>query len=249
MGRFFITGSSDGLGSLTAQRLVKQGHSVILHARNEQRAADAKKACPEAEAVLIADLTSIEETKQLAAEANKLGPYDCVLHNAGLFLGMELVKGKSGLFSLFAVNTLAPYILTCLMDKPKRLVYVSSGLHRGGKLRLDSLEGSEYNDSKLHVIMMAKIFARRFGAGVECNAVDPGWVPTKMGGESAPGSIADSIECFNMVTLGEGASAGKTGAYFYNSAEDAYLEVADDQAAQEELLTKLAEFSGVQPPK
>lgn len=248
MGRFFITGSSDGLGSMTAQRLIKAGHSVVLHARSAERAADAEKACPGSEAVLVADLTSIEETKKLAAEANKLGPFDCVLHNAGLFLGWELVKGKSGLPSLFTVNMLAPYILTCLMDKPKRLVYVSSGLHRQGALMMDALEGAEYNDSKLQVIMLAKGIARKFGAGVESNSVDPGWVPTKMGGKDAPDDIQESIKTFLMATLGEGESAGKTGKYFHNSVEEAPLEVVEDEAAQDELLKRLAKISGVELP-
>ncbi|KUI69041.1 hypothetical protein VM1G_04670 [Cytospora mali] len=251
MARIFITGSSDGLGSLTAQRLIKQGHSVVLHARNAQRAKDAQAACPGSDAVLVADLTSIEETRQLAAEADRLGPFDCVMHNAGLFLGMEHVAGKSGLPSLFAVNTLAPYVLTCLMERPRRLVYVSSGMHRGGSLRLDALEGSVYGDSKLHGIMLAKAFARRFaGLGVESNAVDPGWVPTKMGGKSAPGDIEQSIKSFLMLALGEGDAQGKTGKYFYNSKETSCLKIADDEAAQDGLLKRLAEISGgVEPPK
>lgn len=247
MARIFITGSSDGLGSLTAQQLVKQGHSVVLHARNAQRAADAAKACPGAEAVLVADLNSIDETKRLAAEADRLGPFDCVFHNAGLFTGMEHVKGKSGLPSLFAVNTLAPYVLTCLMGRPARLVYVSSQLHRGGTARLDSVEGSGYEDSKLHDIMLAKAFARRFG-GVESNAVDPGHVPTKMGGPDAPDDIKPTVECFTMMALGEGETRGKTGRYIHNSREVSYLEAADDEAAQDELLKRLAEISGVETP-
>ncbi|KAL1882888.1 hypothetical protein Daus18300_000526 [Diaporthe australafricana] len=248
MARFFITGSSDGLGSLTAQRLIKQGHSVVLHARSTQRAADAQKACPGSDAVLVADLTSIDETKALAAEANKLGPFDAVLHNAGLFTGFEKVKGKSGLPSLFTVNVLAPYILTALMERPKRLVYTSSGLHTGGTARLDSLEGSTYADSKLHDIMLAKAFARRF-EGVECSSVDPGWVPTKMGGSGATGDIEESIKTFTMLALGEGAAKGKTGGYFYSSKEASYLKEADDEAAQDTLLKKLAEISGVEVPK
>lgn len=250
MARIFITGSSDGLGSLTAQRLIKNGHTVVLHARSAQRAADAQKACPGSAGVLVADLTSIDETKALAAEADRLGPFDAVVHNAGLFTGFEKVAGKSGLPSLFAVNVLAPYILTALMARPRRLVYVSSGLHTGGKARLDSLEGSVYADSKLHDVMLAKAFARRFaGSGVECNSVDPGWVPTKMGGSSATGDIEESIKTFAMLALGEGAAEGQTGKYFYSSKEAQCLEAANDEAAQDELLRRLAEISGVEVPQ
>lgn len=248
MARFFITGSSDGLGSLTAQKLIAKGHQVVLHARNAQRAQDAEKACPGSEAVLIADLTSIDETKQLAADANKLGPFDAVVHNAGLYLGMEHVKGKSGLPSLFAVNTLAPYILTCLMDKPKRLVYISSGLHRGGRVNLDNLQASTYGDSKLHDVMFAKAFARRW-PDVECYSADPGWVPTKMGGRSATGDINLGADTFAMLALGEGAAKGKTGKYFAKLREDRSAPIADDLKLQDQLLKELEKISGVTVPQ
>ncbi|KAJ9137893.1 Short-chain dehydrogenase [Pleurostoma richardsiae] len=248
MGRFFITGSSDGLGSLTAKRLVAQGHKVVLHARSEQRAADAAAACPGAEAVLVADLSSINETKKLAAEADKLGPYDGVMHNAGLYLGYEKVPGRSGLPSLFTVNTVAPYVLTCLMSKPRRLVFVSSGLHRAGQPRLDDLPGSGYNDSKLQDIMLARAFARRW-PGVESNAVDPGWVPTKMGGSGATGKLDDAVDTFVMATLGEGAASGKTGTYFARSRVDKHASVADDIGLQERLLEELGKISGVSVPE
>lgn len=166
MARIFITGSSDGIGSLTAKHLIARGHLVVLHARNARRAADAKAACPGSHACLVGDLSSIEETKTLAAEANKHGPYDAVVHNAALGLGVTTGS------SLFTVNTLAPYILTCLMDRPRRLVYVSSGLHRSGSPRLDALEGSQYSDSKLHDVMLAKAFAREW-ANVQSNAANP----------------------------------------------------------------------------
>lgn len=245
MARIFITGSSDGLGLLTAQRLVSQGHQVILHARNPQRAADAQRACPGAEACLIGDLTSLAETKRLAADANQLAGapgFDCVLHNAALGMG---ASGKS----LFAVNTLAPYVLTCLMAKPRRLVYVSSGLHRSGRPRLDNLEGSGYGDTKLHDVMLAKAFARRWAADhVESNAVNPGWVPTKMGGAGAPGDIQKSVDCFVMLCVGDGASKGKTGQYFQDSQVIAHAEVADDVRVQDALLKKLEDMSGVAVP-
>src|ERR1700750_2215707 len=111
MARIFVTGSSDGLGLLTAKDLVAKGHKVTLHARNESRAKDASSACPGAETVLIGDLSSMAETKRLAADANKLGKFDVVIHNAGLYRG-GFRKTPEGLPALFAVNTLAPYILT-----------------------------------------------------------------------------------------------------------------------------------------
>ena len=132
MARIFITGSSDGLGLISARALIAQGHSVTLHARTPQRASQALKSAPGATGVLIGDLSSISQTKSLAAEANEAGPFDVVMHNAGLGFQRPYTKTEDGIASEFAVNTLAPYVLTCLMKKPKRLVYLSSGLHNGG---------------------------------------------------------------------------------------------------------------------
>ncbi|KAJ4298330.1 hypothetical protein N0V88_003355 [Collariella sp. IMI 366227] len=189
MARFFITGSSDGLGSLTAKRLTAQGHQVVLHARSADRARDAAAACPGAEAILVADLSSIDETNLLATEVDKLGPFDAVIHNAG-----------SRLPTLFTVNTFAPYILTYLMARPKRLICVSSSMHTGGQPNLGKqLPASNYSDSKLHNVMFAKAFSRRWPAN-GCYAVDPGWVPTKMGGPSAPGRVEDGVDTFVMLS-------------------------------------------------
>ncbi|KAB5513122.1 hypothetical protein GE09DRAFT_638371 [Coniochaeta sp. 2T2.1] len=250
MARIFITGSSDGLGSLTARRLAAQGHTVVLHARNTQRAADAKAACPNAEGVLVADLTSVKETLRLASEADsKFGPFDCVVHNAGLYLGYERMPGKDGLPSLFCVNVLAPYILTANMVKPKRVVFVSSGMHRGGRHRLDlgegKLVGAGYSDSKLHDIMLANAFARRWKGEVEVNSLDPGWVPTKMGGPNAPDDIEAAVATYVMCALGEGEAEGKTGSYFRGSKEKTPATQAMDEGLQERLLVELEKISGV----
>src|SRR6516165_8541428 len=117
MARIFITGSADGLGQLSARSLIEQGHKVVLHARNAERGREALKKNPNAESVLTGDLSNIEETKILAGEVNKLGTFDAVIHNAGVYPALAN--------ELFAVNTLAPYILTCLIQPPKRLIYLS----------------------------------------------------------------------------------------------------------------------------
>src|SRR5438128_52402 len=115
MARIFITGSADGLGLLSAKALVADGHQVVVHARNAARAQDALARTPGAETVLTADLSRIEDTKLLAAKVNKLGLFDAVIHNAAVY--------HSPGNEIFAVNTLAPYILTCLIQKPQRLIY------------------------------------------------------------------------------------------------------------------------------
>jgi NAD(P)-dependent dehydrogenase (short-subunit alcohol dehydrogenase family) len=258
MARIFITGSSDGLGSIVAQRLVANGHSVVLHARNAQRAKDAENACPGAEAVVTGDLSSIAETKAVAEQVNKLGAFDCVIHNAGLYRG-GYRKTSDGLPALAAVNTLAPYILTALINRPKRLVYLSSGMHFSATGGLDDplwLQRGEakfsddeaYCASKVHNILFAKAFARRW-PDVYCSALDPGWMPTKMGGEAATGDIEDSVKSYVMLAEGEEAAAKKNGAYFKPSKqEDVPLPATEDEKVQDKLLEICAEVSGVQLP-
>jgi NAD(P)-dependent dehydrogenase (short-subunit alcohol dehydrogenase family) len=256
MARIFITGSSDGLGSIVAQKLVANGHSVVLHARNAQRAEDATSACPGAETVVTGDLSSISETKGIAEQVNKLGAFDCVIHNAGLFQG-PFRKTSEGIPALAAVNTIAPYILTSLIARPKRLVFLSSEMHQSGSPSMDdvlwSIRGecqwsasTAYCASKLHNVLFAKPFARRW-PDVKSNALDPGWVATKMGGSSAPGSIEAAIESYVMLAEGEEELAKKSGRYIRPSRRESSPHKAnEDEKLQDKLLQICAEFSGVE---
>ncbi|KAI1108955.1 short chain dehydrogenase [Nemania sp. NC0429] len=264
MGRIFITGSSDGLGLRAAQQLVARGHTVYLHARNARRAEDARNACPGAADVLLGDLSSIEETKALAASVAALGPLDCIFHNAGLYLGPYREQAE-GYPAVFAVNVLAPYLLTCLAPRPRRLIYTTSGTHWSGSGGLDDLGwrarqragrfgngGGAYADTKLHNIMFGFAFARRFAAeGVVAHSVDPGWVPTKMGGAGAPGDIRETERLYVMLAEGSGEAEGKSGCFWaYGKRGPARpKEDACDEAAQDALLEKLAEITGVAVPE
>ena len=153
MSGIFITGSADGLGQLAAKRLVELGHSVVLHARNAIRAEYAMSKVPGAEKVLVANLSDLAETKNLAKKVNDSGAFDVVIHNAGVYhaSGQEIFK----------VNTLATYILTCLIEKPKRLIYLSSGMHLGGSPDLRNMNTGRvsYSDSKFHNLLLAKVAA------------------------------------------------------------------------------------------
>jgi NAD(P)-dependent dehydrogenase (short-subunit alcohol dehydrogenase family) len=256
MARILITGSSDGLGLMAAQRLIANGHAVVLHARNAQRAKDATSACPGAETIVTGDLSSISETKDLAQQVNKLGAFDCIIHNAGLYLG-PFRKTSEGIPALAAVNTLAPYILTALINRPKRLVFLSSGMHFSGSTSMDDVlwhqrgeakfsDNEAYSASKLHNILLAKAFARRW-PDVKSNALDPGWMPTKMGGASATGDMDSSVASYVMLAEGEEEKAKKSGAYFTpGKKEDTPQKVTDDVAVQDSLLKALAGFSGVE---
>src|SRR5262245_58945703 len=132
MAKIFITGSSAGLGQLSARSLIEQGHKVVLHARNAERAQEAIKRNPEAQTVLTGDLSSMDETKSLAYRANELGAFDAIIHNAGVY--------QTSAKEIFAVNTLAPYMLTCMIKKPKRLIYLSSGMHSHGHSKLEDFK-------------------------------------------------------------------------------------------------------------
>lgn len=251
MARIFITGSSDGLGSLAAKALVKRGHSVTLHARNAQRAEDASAACPGASEVLVADLSSTEATKNLAKELNERGPWDAIIHNAGVMHIPSSSKGPEGLPTLFATNTLAPYILTCLVDPPaKHLSFLSSQLHNSGDASLKNLKGCGYSDSKLHNTMMAFAFARKMEkAGCLVNSIDPGWVKTKMGGAGASDDIEAGVSSYILLAEGTGKAEGVTGKHWYQSGFRSSQKSAADEATQERLLKELEEISGVKVPE
>ena len=129
MSRIFISGSSTGLGLMAAELLVSQGHQVVLHARNSDRAKDARKALPAAEAIVVGDVATIAGAKEVAAQVNALGTFDAVIHNAAVGYREAHRLTADGLPHVFAINTLSAYILTALIERPKRLVYLSSGMH------------------------------------------------------------------------------------------------------------------------
>jgi NAD(P)-dependent dehydrogenase (short-subunit alcohol dehydrogenase family) len=253
MARIFITGSSDGIGLAAAKILSEQGHAVILHARNPDRAASTREAVPKASAVLVGDLRSISETKSLAQEANAHKPFDAIIHNAGIGYGStssrEITADK--ISAVFAVNTLAPYILTCLMDRPtSRLLYMSSDSHYGGDETLRNVTQSHsYGDSKLHDVMLANAFARRWGEQIQVVSMHPGWVRTKMGGMSAPGGMDKPAKALAEWAVGSGQLAGlKSGTFFTTRGAESAHPGAGNVAKQEELLKVCCEVSGVDVP-
>ena len=237
MARIFVTGSADGLGKLAAESLIKQGHQVVLHARNKQRALDTQKLLPKAEKILIADLESMAETKELANQVNALGSFDAIIHNAGIYHASNE--------KIFAVNSLAPYILTCLIKPPKRLIYLGSTSHLSGEVHLESLATStDYSDSKLQDILLAKAVARLWPE-VYSNAVDPGWVPTKMGGAGAPDDLQKGFETQVWLATSEDDRAKVSGRYFFHQREAHYSPLADDIALQDKFLAQCEKISGV----
>ncbi|HET6411206.1 MAG TPA: SDR family NAD(P)-dependent oxidoreductase [Anaeromyxobacter sp.] len=255
MARVLVTGSADGLGRLAAERLTGGGHEVTLHARNEARAQDARQALPGARGVLIGDLSSIAETTSLAEQARATGPFDAVIHNAGVGYRPPRRQTIDNLDQIFAVNVLAPYLLSALVPA-RRLVYLSSGMHRGGNPDLDDLQwrrrpfsGTQaYADSKLFDVVLAFALARRWPS-VLSNALEPGWVPTKMGGPGAPDDLAEGAETQVWLAVSDDPRARVSGRYFYHLGLKEAHPAASDRGVQEGLLRACQELTGVELPR
>ena len=256
MARIFITGSSDGLGLMVGRYLADQSHEIVLHARNDARAADAKKALPKAEAVVVGDLATIAAAKEVAAQVNALGSFDGVIHNAGVGFREHHNVTSDGLPHVFAINTLAPYILTALIERPKRLVYLSSGMHARAHANLDDIlwrkrrwDGSSaYAESKLYDVMLAFAVARLW-RNVLSNAVTPGWVATKMGGAGAPDDMDQAHLTQAWLATSDEPAARTTAGYFYHLKRREPNPESQDVALQDRLIDICQEISGVELPQ
>lgn len=236
MARILVTGAAVGLGLGAATELVEHGHEVLVHARSLTRA-DGVRLLDEPSAHLVTgDLATLDGVHELAEQVAAAGPVDAIIHNAGVLDGAAVLP----------VNVVAPYLLSALVPA-RRLVFLSSSMHRGGTATLDGLDWSgstrtaSYSDSKLLVTVLAAAIAR-VRPGVFSNAVDPGWVPTRMGGPNAP----DDLELGHrtQVALAEGRGADTSGYWHHQRREEPHRAVRDE-AFQDELLLALAEHTGV----
>ena len=250
--RVFITGSTDGLGRDAARSLIDEGHQVVLHARSKQRASALADLAPRAAGVAIGDLASAAETRALAEQVNKIGRMDAVIHNAGIYREPNRGATPEGHAKVLAVNVLAPYMLTQLIERPDRLVYLSSSMHYGGEASLRDVDWTErrwdtnqaYSDSKLFITALAIALAKRWPK-VLSNAVDPGWVPTKMGGAGAPDDLEEGHLTQTWLAVSDEAAAKVSGAYWHHRKPRKPAADAVDTAFQDRLIAKLAELTGV----
>jgi NAD(P)-dependent dehydrogenase (short-subunit alcohol dehydrogenase family) len=239
MARVLITGSADGLGRAAAEDLAGAGHEVIVHARSAERLAAVEPIIGRGASAVVGDLSDVDQTGSVADQVNRLGRVDAVIHNAGVLHGSHILP----------VNVVAPYLLTALIERPQRLVYLSSDMHAGGRANVDDLDWSggrptaSYSDSKLLLTTFAMAVARLW-PDVYSNAVDPGWVPTKMGGPGAPDDLRLGHLTQEWLATSDAPEARTSGGYWYHQRRRRPHRAVLDPRFQDELLVALARFTG-----
>jgi NAD(P)-dependent dehydrogenase (short-subunit alcohol dehydrogenase family) len=252
MSRIFITGSTDGLGLAAARALIAEGHEIVLHARSSRRAATLSDLAASAAGVVIGDLSSAAETRSIAEQVRRIGRMNAVIHNAGIYRESARGTTPEGHAKTLAVNTLAPYLLTAWIERPDRLIYLSSGMHRGADASLRDIDWVErrwdanraYSESKLFVTALAFAVARHW-PGVLSHAVDPGWVPTRMGGAGAPDDLRMGHLTQTWLAVGEDSAAKCSGGYWYHRERQKAAVEALEPEFQDRLLARLAELTGI----
>lgn len=241
-----ITGATSGIGYIAARELARAGARVLLVGRTAETAAEAARRL-QGEAAgaqvepLHADFASQAEVRRLAEDVkSRVDRLDVLVNNAGgIFL--ERREGADGVEMTFAVNHLAPFLLTNLLlpllkaAPSGRVVNVASGAHRGVSMQLDDLEGRRrysgwraYQRSKLANILFTKELARRLaGTRISVNALHPGYVNTRIfRDETWKGAVMRAFAGWFAITPERGAettvhlaaspeTGNVTGAYFY----------------------------------
>ncbi|MGW9415310.1 SDR family NAD(P)-dependent oxidoreductase [Arthrobacter cupressi] len=239
MSRILVTGSADGLGRAAAAALLDDGHSVVVHVRAPERLAAVRDLLDGGAQAVVGDLAKLDEVRALADQANALGRFDAVIHNAGVLGGRALLP----------VNVVAPFVLTAEIERPERLIYLSSGWHRSGQPDLDGVDWSgaresrSYPDSKLFVTALAAAVARLWPE-VRSHAVDPGWVPTRMGGPGAPGDLRLGHVTQAWLAVSDSPEALTSGGYWYHQATREPHPAVHDEDFQAALLRSLADYTG-----
>jgi NAD(P)-dependent dehydrogenase (short-subunit alcohol dehydrogenase family) len=249
--RVFVTGSTTGLGRAAAQALIDNGHEVVVHARSTERARGLGDLGARAAGVVMGDLANASDVRRVADQANAYGTFDAVIHNAGIYVDRARQATEDGHARVLAVNVLAPYVLTALIDRPRRLIYLSSGMHHGGDSSLHDIDWisrrwngvQAYRDSKLFVTTLAAAIARRW-RDVHSNAVDPGWVPTRMGGAAASDDLAQGHVTQVWLAVSDDPEANVTGRYWYHQQTQTPARQVTDPTFQEAMLHELSRLTG-----
>src|SRR5688572_10333286 len=238
-GRIFITGSADGLGHAAAKTLLAGGYQVVVHVRSQARLTAVQELVDQGAIATIGDLSDIAQIRDLASQVNKIGQMDAVIHNAGVSSGPQVLP----------VNVVAPYLLTALIQRPKRLIYLSSSMHTGGRPILKGMDWTgrtstgSYSDSKLFVTTLAAAVARLW-PDVLSNSVDPGWVPTKMGGPNATDDLRLGHLTQEWLATSDDPEALTSGGYWYHQKRVKPHPAVHDTKFQDQLLDELARATG-----
>lgn len=241
--RILVTGSADGLGRAAAATLLGDGHEVVLHVRSHERLAAVEELLRHGAGLVLGDLADLAQARDVAEQANEIGRMDAVIHNAGVYSGRAVLP----------VNVLAPYVLTATMRRPDRLVYLSSGMHRGGRPRIEGVDwtggvqAGSYSDSKLYVTTLVAALSRLW-PDVLTNAVDPGWVPTKMGGPGAPDDLRLGHLTQEWLATSDDPEALTSGGYWHHQRRQDPHPSVHDERFQDHLLAALAEHTGTPLP-
>jgi NAD(P)-dependent dehydrogenase (short-subunit alcohol dehydrogenase family) len=240
-----ITGSTDGIGRAAARRLLAGGHAVVLHARSEARGAPVAEELGRLGDVRLVtgDLADLAEVRSLA---DRLGELDVLVHNAGVWPPEGAPPSAQGHELAFAVNALAPHLLTALLHERvrERLVFLGSGMVGSGRVDPDDLgtprsSRRAYADSKALDVVLALGWARRL-PHLRVGAVDPGWVRTKLASPGAPGDVEDG-----GARVARAAAGAWAGGYTAGSRPARTPRALEDPGLQDRVLTAMDRLAGV----
>jgi NAD(P)-dependent dehydrogenase (short-subunit alcohol dehydrogenase family) len=244
LARIFVTGAADGLGRLAAEGLLRTGHHVTVHARSPSKLEALGELIEGGAVGVVGDLAVAAQVSAIAAHVNELGAHDAVIHNAGVLDGPSVLQ----------VNVLAPYVLTALILRPRRVIYVSSSMHADGRATLDVLRrpaeqgaSETYSDTKRLVTTLAAAVARRWPDAI-VSAVDPGWVPTRMGGPDATDDLRRGHLTQEWLATSDEPEALVSGAYWHHQVRRKAHPAVTDLRFQDALIEALARHTGVQLP-
>lgn len=260
----FITGSTDGIGKQTALELARMGATVLLHGRDPARGQAVLEAIRKATGnesldLFIADLASLKQVRQLAAEVQgKYNRLHVLINNAGVVMPRRQLT-EDGFETTFAVNHLSHFLLTRLLlgrlkaSAPARIINVSSNLHNGGRIDFDNLQGERnfsgygaYSLSKLANVLFTYELAERLkGAGVTVNALHPGVIATKMLREGFGGGSLE-VGAETPVYLAVSPKVQDiTGKYFVRKRIEESAAVTYDQKLRQKLWEVSERLSGL----
>jgi retinol dehydrogenase 12 len=273
-----VTGATSGIGKATAIALARQGAQVVLVGRDRGRSeatqeevAAVASAVPQ---VQIADLSSMAQVRALAERLGALDRIDVLINNAGFVASQRRVT-QDGFEEVFAVNHLAPFLLTNLLlgkltaSAPARVITVTSDAHTAARLDLDNLHlehgwdsWRSYSNSKLANILFTRELARRLeGTGVTANCAHPGVVRTGFGRDASPLlRIGLTIARPFLLSPERGAStivylatspdvADATGGYYVKSQRREPSKAAQDEATAQRLWELSEELTGLAPAR